>query len=123
MTRIEDLSVNGYTVYANDIEEPYTVIEPWPSNKVHAVWTLPEVRRIVGYSRAQLVAKANEGGRLSRVPGAPHLTPESSRETLIAWLAWNDPNGSHTDEDAIADGIEPYDLDSAWETLASFYAE
>lgn len=35
------------------------------------------------------------------------------REDLIAWLRWNDPNGSYTDEDAEAEGMEPLDVESA----------
>lgn len=32
------------------------------------------------------------------------------REDLIAWLRWNDPNGSFTDEDAEAEGWKPLDV-------------
>lgn len=35
------------------------------------------------------------------------------REDLIAWLRWNDPNGSYTDEDAEAEDMEPLDVESA----------
>lgn len=36
-----------------------------------------------------------------------------SRDDLIAWLRWNDPNGSYTDKDAEAEGIDPLDVEGA----------
>lgn len=35
------------------------------------------------------------------------------REDLIAWLRWNDHNGSFTDEDAEAEGWEPLTVKGA----------
>ena len=32
---------------------------------------------------------------------------EASRDTLIAFLSWNDPNGSFSDEDCALDDCEP----------------
>jgi len=29
---------------------------------------------------------------------------EGTREQIIAWLVWNDPNGIYTDEDSAAEG-------------------
>jgi hypothetical protein len=68
--------------------------------------------------RAALVVLANESSRLSRRGGAPRLTPESSRETLLAWLQWNDRNGVYLDHLAIADGAEPMSLDEAWTAIS-----
>lgn len=35
------------------------------------------------------------------------------REDLIAWLRWNDPNGSFADEEAEAEDMEPLDVEGA----------
>jgi hypothetical protein len=64
-----------------------------------------------------LAERANEAASLSRRAGAPRLTAESTRETLIAWLQWNDPNGSYTDELADIEGFDPMDLPTAWDAL------
>jgi hypothetical protein len=42
---------------------------------------------------AIIVAAANVAGSTSRRSGAPTLALDSSRDTLVAWLKWNDPNG------------------------------
>lgn len=39
------------------------------------------------------------------------------KEKIISWLDWNDPNGIWTDEDAIAEGYEPFTKESAKEYL------
>lgn len=36
-----------------------------------------------------------------------------TREELIDWLRWNDPNGSYSDEDASAEDMDPLDVESA----------
>jgi hypothetical protein len=66
--------------------------------------------------RAVLASAANAALRLSKRPGikAPMLSADSSREDLISWLRWNDPN--HTDDgDAWEEEVT---LDGAWEELA-----
>jgi hypothetical protein len=45
------------------------------------------------------------------------------REDLIAWLRWNDPNGSYTDEDAAAEDMEPLDVESAVDLIMGHVEE
>ena len=33
------------------------------------------------------------------------LLANGTREDLIEWLVWNDPNGTYTDEDSAAEGL------------------
>ena len=73
----------------------------------------------VPVTRSDVASAANDAAQQSRSPGAPVLTPESSRDALIAWLQWCDPNGSHTDDLAGLDDCEPYDLGGAWEAVES----
>ena len=40
-----------------------------------------------------------------------------SREDLITWLCWNDPNGIYSDEDSIAEDRLPLELNQAREIL------
>jgi hypothetical protein len=68
-------------------------------------------------TRAELVTAANALARESRRGGAPRLRIDASRETVIDWLQWNDPNGSHRDDLAIREGADPYDLAGAWQAL------
>lgn len=65
-----------------------------------------------------ILARANRIAEESSAPGAPLLAPDSPRTTVCAWLQWCDPNGSHTDAVARANGHEPYTLDEAWDALA-----
>jgi hypothetical protein len=67
---------------------------------------------------AEISRRANDLASRSRRIGAPILSPASARGDVIAWLQWNDPNGSHTDELASHDDIEPYTLERAWQALA-----
>jgi hypothetical protein len=67
--------------------------------------------------RDGIADEANEEASLSRRAGAPRLDADSSRETLLRWLKWNDPNGGHLDHEAKADGFDPYTLDEAWEAI------
>jgi hypothetical protein len=67
-------------------------------------------------ARQVLAERANEAAEGARCC-APRLSAHSSLETVVEWLQWNDPNGSHTPELAMAEDIEPYDLDAAWEAL------
>lgn len=41
------------------------------------------------------------------------LLRDGTREQLIAWLRWNDPNGSYADSDLQADDHTPLTLDEA----------
>lgn len=50
-------------------------------------------------TRADLAALANRDAASSRISGAPRLTADSTTRELIAWFAWNDPNGSWRDCD------------------------
>ena len=45
------------------------------------------------------------------------------REDLIAWLRWNDPNGSFTDEEADAEGWEPLDVEGAVDMIMQHVEE
>lgn len=74
-------------------------------------------------TRKELADCANRLARASRYSGAPHLTADSSRRDVVAWLQWNDPNGSHTDALARREGCEPYGHDDAWKALRSMIAE
>lgn len=52
--------------------------------------------------RKLVAACANEISYSSRRRGAPKISIDSSRETIIDWLTWNDPNGDYYDpEDPI----------------------
>lgn len=57
--------------------------------------------------------------KLASEIGGPALSLHASREQLIAWLQWCDPNGIHTDELAASDDVDPYTLESAWEAVRS----
>ncbi len=72
---------------------------------------------------AKIAALANEAGEGSRRGGRPRLTADSDRETVIAWLQWNDPNGCHTDALARAEGFDPYTHERAWEALADMLSD
>jgi len=45
------------------------------------------------------------------------LLKVGSREQLICWLVWNDPNGIYTDDDSLAEGYSPLSLEQARETM------
>jgi hypothetical protein len=45
------------------------------------------------------------------------LLNAGSREDLICWLVWNDPNGIYTDSDSLAEGYSPLSLEQARETM------
>lgn len=42
---------------------------------------------------------------------------KGTRDDIVAWLKWNDPNGTYTDEDSAAEGIDPIGYDSARDTM------
>lgn len=73
--------------------------------------------------RADIADCANDAARGSRRGGAPWLTADSSRDAVIGWLQWNDPNGSHTDSLARREGGDPYDFEGAWRALGDMIAE
>jgi len=73
--------------------------------------------------RKDLAALANTAAARSRRIGAPLLRPDSDADTIAEWLQWNDPNGAHTAELALAEDMDPYDLDSAWEALEQMLAD
>ncbi len=68
-------------------------------------------------NRIKIAQAVNDAGA-SVGRGFPKLVEGSSRETLIAWLAHNDPSGIYTDEDLRAEGEEPMTLDEAWKQVA-----
>lgn len=74
--------------------------------------------------RQELAAAANRASSGSRYArSAPILHADSSREALTRWLQWNDPNGSHLDELALGEDIDPYDLEGAWDALEEMLAD
>lgn len=74
-------------------------------------------------NRAEIARRANAGGMLSSNRGAPFVTVDSTRETLIAWLGWNDRNGTYSDDDCRREGMTPLTLTEAWALLAEMTAE
>lgn len=65
----------------------------------------------------KLIREANILGETCRIPGAPLLRLDSSRETVLAWLQWNDANGAYTDEETSNEDLEPMTLEQAWEAF------
>jgi hypothetical protein len=51
------------------------------------------------------------------------LLDTGSREDLIGWLCWNDPNGIWTDRDSEAEGYDPLTLDGAREAMQRALAQ
>lgn len=41
------------------------------------------------------------------------LLRSGTRERIIEWLVWNDPNGTYTDTDSAADGMPALSLERA----------
>ena len=82
-------------------------------------------RRRNGPSKARVIAAVNEAGRLSRRGGAPMLSTGSSREVILRWLQWNDPNGVYVDSCAeFRNGdMDLIDEDLAWELLTQAVEE
>ncbi len=75
-------------------------------------------------ARIAILTRANALARLSRyADSAPYLGLDVTRERILAWLQWNDPNGCHTDALARAEGMEPHTLDSAWDALETMLAD
>ena len=42
---------------------------------------------------------------------------DGTREEVIKWLQGNDPNGSYSDDDALAEGWNPMTLEQARESM------
>lgn len=42
----------------------------------------------------------------------PPVNPKD-RDSVIRWLVWADPNGCHTDEDCILEGLPIHTLETA----------
>lgn len=66
--------------------------------------------------RSGLAARANAAAHGARRT-APVLSERSSREAVIAWLAWNDPNGCYEDAHCLCEGMDPLDTEGAWAEL------
>mgnify|MGYP003628323154 CR=1 FL=1 len=47
----------------------------------------------------------------------PHLRANSSRETLVLWLIWCDPNGVWSDHKCIEEGLPIMDVEASWEQI------
>lgn len=84
---------------------------------------MTNAEQIAALPRERIAELVNIASHGSRRGGRPVLTGASDRETLIAWLQWNDPNGCHTDALAAVEGFEPYTLDRAWEAVADMVAD
>lgn len=67
------------------------------------------------------IAAFDRAGRPSSGPYPVAVTATSSAEQIARWLQWNDPNGSHTADLAVADGGEPYTIAGAWAALADCF--
>lgn len=74
-------------------------------------------------SREALIRLSNELGESCRIPGAPLLRLDSSRETLLEWLQWNDRNGAYTDAETASEDLEPMTLEQAWEALQNTWKD
>jgi hypothetical protein len=100
-------------------------IQPVCWHGAHAT-TCPACHALAVDVRAQvypaLADLANRAAGASRRPGAPRLTGTAPLPRVLAWLAWNDPNGTWI---PCADGTCaecprccPLTLHDAWTTLA-----
>lgn len=71
--------------------------------------------------RNAIARDLNALSRRSRRIGAPTLAADSTRETLLDWLDWNDPGGCYTDAARAADAQfsdgEPLTISDAWVEL------
>jgi len=68
-------------------------------------------------TKLEIVAAMNAAGAASRRAGAPTISVDSPRGTLLALLTWNDPNGAYTDEAGAIEGFDPMTADDAWSLL------
>lgn len=50
------------------------------------------------------------------------ILSRGTREDIIGWLAWNDHNGTFTDRDSDAEGIDRLTLESARQLMAEILA-
>ena len=71
-------------------------------------------------SRRELEETAHAALLVSRAssrPGSNTLLADSSREDVIRWLVWCDPNGLWTDEDVKAAGVRPMTAQECWDMV------
>jgi hypothetical protein len=73
--------------------------------------------------RANLKENAEERGPEWVASERERLLKTWSREALISWLRRNDPNGIWTDEDMIANDMDPMTLEDAVEQVMQFVEE
>lgn len=52
-----------------------------------------------------------------------YVLTRGSRDAVIDWLCWHDPNGCYTDEDCEREGCDPLTLDEAREIMTNQLAE
>ena len=55
--------------------------------------------------------------------GQASILKTGTREEIIAWLVWNDPNGVWTDKDSEAEGWRPITLEAARAAMQKSLAE
>ena len=67
----------------------------------------------------KIIAWANVHPRLT----PPQLSAAPTRDELISWLIWNDPNGVYTDENNAAEGWDPLPIEDAWRFVVDCYLE
>lgn len=80
-------------------------------------------------AKENVIASANAHRAQLHKPWAPHmsvnlpvLSLETSRETLLTWCSKVDRNGSFSDEQCAAEGLDPLSLDDAWDLVAQLLA-
>lgn len=64
-----------------------------------------------------------QGTDIYNVLYAERLLNTMTREQIIDFLQWNDPNGIYTDERSIAEGYEPMTRDAAFEKALEVIVE
>lgn len=53
--------------------------------------------------------------------GAAQISTTSTRQELIAWLKWMDPNGLYTDEANAEEENDPLTLNEAWDEIERMF--
>ncbi len=69
-------------------------------------------------TRANALMAANNGRSRERHDDKPHINDAATREDLIDWLCWADPNGAWSDADAHAEACDPMTREEAIEQIA-----
>lgn len=74
---------------------------------------------------SEAIKLANMTSRESRRGPGPHLPENPTREQLIGWLVWCDPNGCYTDEDNAVEYPDepPMDLETLHEILCYWFED